>query len=356
MRKFLEKVCLQLPYCGTLKRIRSFLFWLLVIIFAGSNLIFGYPWTIVAMVLTTLLFITTYKRIEEAYLGRTFVFDLNVGDHILNDPIFQSMFGKQDYKFAKVVFFHRLAYSLLFIILLISFLKYWGLEVGYNRSSEHSFIHVLSTLTILAFTYIGFYQGPGEKTVLERLTGNKSRWLNRAFVFLIFLLVFYVFTLSLEIENLFLQEVANTFIITAGLIFITTSYPRIIRFFARKNLNGTQIDFIVNKLCILLTDNESAYIYDDDNTLYIECIKMSSPPSKPCRYPNCDCHLPLIDVKMIYIPHSSGKHVIKKEKSLILSQSRLQICLRRFLGEAAFAAKKSQSIHLRVSDKQPQKV
>lgn len=317
------------------------------------SLWFYSPWTMPAIILITLLFIITYKKIEEMYLKDSWKFDWD--NYVSDNSTRRDVLENWNHKSAKAVFFHRFAYSILFMILLTSFLKHWNLDptesVGYSSETADAFFLLSGMAIFSVFIFTGFLQESKGKSILERLTGDKRKWLSWIFAIMIILMTFGIYILRSTLENTFLQEVATTFTITAGLAFIVGSYPKTIRFFTRKNFDNDIINPIGNRLQALLVEDRDAYIYHKDN-VYIKCSKTLLPPKKLCKRSDCDCHLPSIDMEMTYIPRT-GERYVSKSKRLVLNQSKLQICLKRFLGEAATGIKDFQINQLRISQYPP---
>ena len=81
--------------------------------------------------------------------------------------------------------------------------------------------------------------------------------------------------------------------------------------------------------------------------MYIKCSKSLLPARKLCKRSDCDCHLPRVDLDMTYTLRSEGQDV-SKSKMILLSQSKLRICLKRFLGEAATAVEDFQISRLNI--------
>ena len=128
LKKYLDKIWLWQPYCEALKSVRAGLLWAILITATLSDLIFGLLfysfWTMPAIILITLLFIVAYTRIEEKYLEHAWRFDRE--RYASRNSVVRDRLGQSDYKLAKVVFFHRFAYALMFLVLLMSFLTRWG--------------------------------------------------------------------------------------------------------------------------------------------------------------------------------------------------------------------------------------
>ena len=322
--------------------------WAILITATLSDWIFGLLfysfWTIPAIILVTFLFMATYERIEEKYLEHAWRFDWE--RYASRSSVVRNRLGQSDYKLARVVFFHRFAYALVFLVLLTSFLARWNLNlsefIGHSSDSSTAVLPLLYMAIPTAFIFIGFYQEPApwRKSILERLTGDRRKWRSRVFLAGIILITLGVFILSRDLENTFMQEVATTFTITAGLYFIASSYPRTIRFLTRKKFDDSEIDPIVRQIQSLLAENRDIHIYHQDN-MHIRCSKNLLLVKKLCKRSDCDCHLLRADLDMIYILRS-GRQRVSKSKWLFLSQSKLRICLKRFLGEAATAVEDFQ--------------
>ena len=118
LKKHLDRIWLWQSYCEALKSVRTRLVWSILAIVAFSDLIFGLLfysfWAIPTIILTPLLFTAVYKRIEEKYLEHAWKFDWE--KYASRNSFMRDRLGESDYKLAKVVFFHRFAYSLVFLV------------------------------------------------------------------------------------------------------------------------------------------------------------------------------------------------------------------------------------------------